>query len=110
MAWSSNDLKLPPCAPPNCPPKKAAERYLDRCYEQEHKWKFARIVYKFALPLKTKVHEEYLITDGFTLFGSLGGTLGLFIGFSISNVVSYIMDFFKNKPLLKKMKHRSEVS
>ena len=70
----------------------------------------ARIYYKFRLPQNAKVYEEYLITDTITLIGSVGGTLGLFIGFSISNVVSYIMDFFKNKPLLKKMKHRSEVS
>ena len=65
-------------------------------FDKEHKWKFARIVYKFALPLKTKVHEEYLITDGFTLFGSLGGTLGLFIGFSIDNVVYTIIDFLQS--------------
>ena len=67
----------------------------------------ARIYYKFRLPQNAKVYEEYLITDTITLIGSVGGTLGLFIGFSISNVVSYIMDFFKNKPLLKKMKQRS---
>ena len=53
-------------------------------------------MYKFTLPLKTKVHEEYLITDGFTLFGSLGGTLGLFIGFSIDNVVYTIIDFLQS--------------
>ena len=63
--------------------------------EQEHQ-KFAAIVYKFASPLKAKVYEEYLITDGTTLFGSLGGTLGLFIGFSISNVVYTIMDFIQS--------------
>ena len=50
----------------------------------------------FALPLKAKVYQEYLITDGITLFGSLGGTMGLFIGFSISNVVYTIMDFIQS--------------
>ena len=53
-------------------------------------------MYKFALPLKAKVYEEYLITDGITLIGSVGGTLGLFIGFSISNVVYFIVDFLKS--------------
>ena len=53
-------------------------------------------VYTFAMPLKAKVYEEYLITDGFTLIGSVGGTLGLFIGFSISNVVYCIMDLLES--------------
>ena len=57
---------------------------------------YAVILYKFALPLKAKVYEEYLITDGITLIGSVGGTLGLFIGFSVSNVVYFIVDFFKS--------------
>ena len=53
------------------------------------------IEYKFTLPLTTKVYEEYLITDSITLIGSVGGTLGLFSGFSINNVVYNIMDFLK---------------
>ena len=54
------------------------------------------ITYKFTLPLKAKTYEEYLITDGITLIGSVGGTLGLFIGFTINNVVFFIVDFFKS--------------
>ena len=57
---------------------------------------YAQFEYIFALPLKAKVYEEYPITDSITLFGSLGGTLGLFIGFSISNVVYTIMDFLQS--------------
>ena len=58
---------------------------------------FAKIVYKLALPLKAKVFKEYFITDGITLIGSLGGTLSLFIGFSISNAIHFIVDdFFKS--------------
>ena len=56
----------------------------------------ASIVNKLDLPLKSKVYEEYLITDGITLVGSVGGTLGLFIGFSISNFVYSIMNFFQS--------------
>ena len=61
----------------------------------ENNYRHAYIYYKFTLPLNAKVYEEYLITDTITLIGSVGGTLGLFIGFSISNVVNYIMDFFQ---------------
>ena len=44
----------------------------------------AEIKYKFALPLKAKVYEEYFIIDSIGLIGSVGGTLGMFIGFSLS--------------------------
>ena len=56
----------------------------------------ARIYYKFASPLNAKVYKEYLITDAITLIGSVGGTLGFFIGFSINNVVNCMMDFLKS--------------
>ena len=72
-------------------------QYLGKItYDGSENFEYASIVYKFAIPLKTKVYKEYLITDGNTLIGSVGGTLGLFIGFSISNVVYNILDFFKS--------------
>ena len=64
--------------------------------DAERTYEHARISYNFALPLKAKVHEEYLITDGITLIGYVGGSLGLFIGFSFSNVIYSIIDFFKS--------------
>ena len=74
----------------------ATTQYLGKItYDLERTYKYAKIIYKFAIPLKAKVYKEYLITDGTTLFGSVGGTLGLFIGFSISNMVCFIVDFFK---------------
>ena len=56
----------------------------------------ARFIYKFTLPLKAKVYEEYLFTDGITLIGSIRGTLGIFIGFSVNNVVYTIINFLKS--------------
>ena len=73
-------------------------QYLGKItFDSKFDIKFIQIVYKFPLPLKAQVYEEYLITDGITLVGSVGGTLGLFIGFSMSNVVYSIMDYFKSK-------------
>ena len=37
------------------------------------------------------VNEEYLIYDTINMIGSLGGTLGLFIGFSFSNVLDVMI-------------------
>ena len=71
-------------------------QYLGKITQHKIEYNGAYIRYKFALPLKAKVYEEYLITDGVTLIGSVGGTLGLFIGFSISNVVYSIVNFFKS--------------
>ena len=71
------------------------KQYLGKISDMKTKFNYVYIQYKFLVPLKAKVYEEYLITDGITLIGSLGGTLGLFIGFSISNFVHRIMDFLQ---------------
>ena len=61
------------------------------------------VVYlRFAPPLTSTLYEEYLIYDVFGTIGSVGGTLGIFIGFSFSGVLSLITSFFKN---LKRVSH-----
>ena len=47
--------------------------------------------YNFAPPKTETVHEEYLIYDAIGLIGSVGGTLGMFIGFSFSNTIGTLM-------------------
>ena len=49
---------------------------------------------KYGAPEVVIVHEEYLITDFTGVLGSVGGTLGLFIGFSFFNIISYLIDLF----------------
>ena len=39
---------------------------------------------------KMKVYEEYLVEDFVNVLGAIGGTLGLFIGFSILGALNYI--------------------
>ena len=59
--------------------------------------------YTIAAPGRMKVSEEYLIYDFIGVVASIGGTLGLFIGFSFSNVISFIdkvmKDFMKQDPV-----------
>ena len=51
---------------------------------------------RFAPSLTTTVYEEYLIYDIFgMMIGSVGGTLGIFIGFSFSEILSLITHIFK---------------
>ena len=43
-----------------------------------------------------EVNQEYLIYDITGFVGSVGGTLGLFIGFSFRDIVEIILDLGQN--------------
>ena len=51
--------------------------------------------YKFVEPAITKVHEEYVLFDTIDMICSVGGNLGLFIGFSISNVFTVLFGYLQ---------------
>ena len=51
--------------------------------------------YRFAYPQVLTIYQEYLIYDGIGMIGSVGGTLGMFIGFSFSNAISSILKFLQ---------------
>ena len=40
---------------------------------------------------KVEIHEEYVLMDLTGVIGGLGGTLGLFIGFSFRDIVAWIL-------------------
>ena len=44
----------------------------------------------------TDVFEEYLVYDTTGIIGSVGGTLGLFVGFSFRDVIFYLIDYLKD--------------
>ena len=45
----------------------------------------------------SKIYEEVLIFDDISLLGSLGGSLGLFVGFSFFGYVSTFNDIIMDK-------------
>ena len=47
------------------------------------------------LPLQLFTRREYLIYDAVGLIGSIGGTLGIFIGFSFSNTISNFVHYIQ---------------
>ena len=53
------------------------------------------VEYNFKQPETMTVQTEFLVYDMTTLIGSIGGTLGMCIGFSFMNVVSWILEQFK---------------
>ena len=59
-----------------------------------------QFMYSFSPPITTIVNEEYLIYDVFGLIGSVGGTLGMCVGFSFVSIINSIVSFIssiKNK-------------
>ena len=46
----------------------------------------------FRVTSEKIIHKEYLIYDGIAMFGSIGGSLGLFIGFSLFDSICLIID------------------
>ena len=53
--------------------------------------------YSFAPPFMTSVQQEYLIFDITGMIGSVGGTLGMCIGFSFSGITTIILNFIKSR-------------
>ena len=48
---------------------------------------------------KMTVFNQYLIYDSMAMIGSVGGTFGMFIGFSMTGVISSIIEFFKERKI-----------
>ena len=57
---------------------------------------YKTIYYTIAPPYLVKVSEEYIIYDIIGMVASIGGTLGLFIGFSFTNITSFLIEGMKN--------------
>ena len=69
--------------------------------------------YKFSPHNSTTIYEEYLVYDSISMIGSVGGTLGMCIGFSFTGLISplinllqQLMEFIKKK-LTKQKKFKS---
>ena len=78
-----------------CKPNCKITQYSGKQTYQEKSDTIA-IRYSYLAPALTIVHKEYLIYDAIGLIGSIGGTLGIFIGFSFSNTIQTLFTTFKN--------------
>ena len=52
--------------------------------------------YGFSIPQSVKVNQEYLIYDLSDMISSVGGTLGMCIGFSFTGLMSAFIQFIQN--------------
>ena len=55
------------------------------------------IAYGFAQPEMTVEYKERLVFDEVGIIGSVGGTLGMCIGFSFSGITSTLLEFITSK-------------
>ena len=62
------------------------------------------LVVRYKPPGIATVYEEYLIVDFYGMVGVVGGTLGLFIGFSFFNGITFLIDVIKK--MYKKTKNQ----
>ena len=53
------------------------------------------LVIRYKPPGNEFVYEEYLIVDFYGMVGVVGGTLGLFVGFSFFNIIPFFIDLIK---------------
>ena len=64
-------------------------------YNQKPNETYFSLTIRYKPPAMVTLHEEYLIIDFYGMVGVVGGTLGLFVGFSIFDVVTYVVTFFQ---------------
>ena len=66
--------------------------------------KDATVGFGYVFSSKSKIlYEEYLVVDIITVIGSVGGTLGMCIGFSFTNMISFLMNILQRLIMIIKV-------
>ena len=85
-----------------CPKHCSKVRYEGKVALEVIKENFMYQGWSYEFPTdEVDVHEEYLMFDAAGLIGSIGGTLGLFIGFSFRDIVEVIFDYLRDFRLFR---------
>ena len=63
--------------------------------ETDNNTKYEKTWYYIFSSKKGQVQEEYLLYNITGFVGSIGWTLGLFIGFSFSDIIDIVLDYLK---------------
>ena len=75
-------------------------KFLIKCYQKLNSFHFQEpyacthsyvLGFRYENPGKVSVHTEYLLYDFISTLGNVGGTLGLFVGFSFSGLISFLL-------------------
>ena len=73
---------------------------LEYIEKEAFNWKFAdkNVTFKFGYEFpsnSTTLYEEYWVYDGINAIGSVGGTLGMCVGFSFTGLISSLLNIFQ---------------
>ena len=99
--WNIYDMSIPQCFKSkklcNTTDYLGMETYHGDSYNHKHNvHKNRTISFKYSLiPNFATIYEEYLIYDFISMIGSVGGTLGMCIGFSFTGVISSLINFLQ---------------
>ena len=81
----------------SCPKHCSQVQYSgDVMYYIDSETNKSTIGWMYAVSKTKEVYEEYLVYDVAGFIGSFGGTLGLFVGFSIADCIFYVTDWLAN--------------
>ena len=80
-----------------CPESCVSREYTGKVdyHQPKHDTYRFHMMIRFARPFKMTTFEEYLLYDFGGMVGTVGGTLGLFIGFSFYDVIMKITNCLK---------------
>ena len=86
----------------NCPKSCFINEYTGKqtfMLETDNTTKYEKTWYYIFSSKYVKVQKEYLLYDITGFVGSIGGTLGLFIGFSFRDVIDMVLNYLKRLSL-----------
>ena len=77
----------------------------EETYYEESNIKNLTFKFSYKIPSNsTTFYEEYLVYDGIDAIGSVGGSLGMCIGFSFSNLISSLINILQHVIFIIKLK------
>ena len=80
-----------------CPTKQCFTQEYHNEHEDTIKLKKTSFKFSYSIPSNsTTLYEEYLIYDTISMIGSVGGTLGMCIGFSFTGMISCLMSLLQH--------------
>ena len=88
MVAKLHELLLPMMQ--KCPISCIRTEYIGRQNSVKYSYPGLALFWHFE-STNVQVYQEYLIYDEIGMIGSIGGLLGLFLGFSFLNVISYFI-------------------
>ena len=81
-----------------CPKLCTVSHYTGRAFVHgKYITEYIQYWYSIAHPFTATITEEYLIYDIIAVISSVGGTLGMCIGFSFTNIIAYIINLMQKQ-------------